>query len=182
MLTVLEGGYRQRGYSSSPAFDFQADRFSDRGAVAAAFRSGERQLNPGVLEYKIGAANSSSQKPVGRPVFPGWSSDVRTISIFISFSFVSVSGSSPPVTDRWKHVAYHSQGVETKDNGDHRTLLFADLCSGSTRPTSNSQNINRTDALLFGRVTYEMLEAYWQPLAPELTGPFAPAKRGINKS
>ena len=127
----MRAEYRQRGYSSSPAFDFQADRFSDRGAVAA-FRRGERQLNPGVLEYEIGAANSSSQKPVGRPVLPSWSCDVRTISIFISFSFVSVSGSSPPVTDRWKHVAYHSQGVETKDNGDHRTLLFADRRSGST--------------------------------------------------
>ena len=34
------------------------------------------------------------------------------------------------------------------------------------------ENINRADALLFGRVTYEM-EAYWRPLAPEWTEPFA---------
>jgi dihydrofolate reductase len=35
------------------------------------------------------------------------------------------------------------------------------------------ENINRADALLLGRVTYEMMEAYWRPLAPELTKPFA---------
>ena len=35
------------------------------------------------------------------------------------------------------------------------------------------ENINRADALLFGRVTYEMMEAYWRPLAPEWTEPFA---------
>jgi dihydrofolate reductase len=35
------------------------------------------------------------------------------------------------------------------------------------------ENINRADVRLFGRVTYEMMEAYWRPLAPELTGPFA---------
>ncbi len=35
------------------------------------------------------------------------------------------------------------------------------------------ENINRADALLFGRVTYEMMEAYWRPLALESTEPFA---------
>ena len=35
------------------------------------------------------------------------------------------------------------------------------------------ENIKRADALLFGRVTYEMMEAYWRPLAPEGTEPFA---------
>ena len=35
------------------------------------------------------------------------------------------------------------------------------------------ENLNRADALLFGRVTYEMMEAYWRPLASEPTEPFA---------
>jgi dihydrofolate reductase len=35
------------------------------------------------------------------------------------------------------------------------------------------ENINRADALLFGRVTYEMMEAYWRPLATEQTETFA---------
>jgi dihydrofolate reductase len=35
------------------------------------------------------------------------------------------------------------------------------------------ENIKWADALLFGRVTYEMMESYWRPLAPELTKPFA---------
>jgi dihydrofolate reductase len=35
------------------------------------------------------------------------------------------------------------------------------------------ENLNRADALLFGRVTYEMMEAYWRPLAHESTKPFA---------
>jgi dihydrofolate reductase len=35
------------------------------------------------------------------------------------------------------------------------------------------ENINRADALLFGRVSYEMMEAYWRPLASEWTEPFA---------
>jgi dihydrofolate reductase len=35
------------------------------------------------------------------------------------------------------------------------------------------ENISRADALLFGRVTYEMMEAYWRPLAAESTKPFA---------
>jgi hypothetical protein len=34
------------------------------------------------------AANSSSQKPVGRPVFPSWLCDVKTISIFILSSSI----------------------------------------------------------------------------------------------
>ena len=34
-------------------------------------------------------------------------------------------------------------------------------------------NINRADALLFGRVTYEMMESYWRPRALEPTEPFA---------
>jgi dihydrofolate reductase len=35
------------------------------------------------------------------------------------------------------------------------------------------ENINRADALLFGRVTYEMMETYWRPLVPDVTEPFA---------
>ena len=35
------------------------------------------------------------------------------------------------------------------------------------------ENLNRADALLFGRVTYEMMETYWRPLASEKTKPFA---------
>jgi dihydrofolate reductase len=35
------------------------------------------------------------------------------------------------------------------------------------------ENINRADALLFGRVTYEMMESYWRPLATESTETFA---------
>jgi hypothetical protein len=35
------------------------------------------------------------------------------------------------------------------------------------------ENINRADALLVGRVIYEMMEAYWRPLATEWTEPFA---------
>ena len=35
------------------------------------------------------------------------------------------------------------------------------------------ENINWADALLFGRVTYEMMESYWRPLASERTKPFA---------
>jgi dihydrofolate reductase len=35
------------------------------------------------------------------------------------------------------------------------------------------ENINRADALLFGRVTYEMMESAWRPPAPESTEPFA---------
>jgi dihydrofolate reductase len=51
---------------------------------------------------------------------------------------------------------------------DHReTFADDDLCQNAI------ENINRADALLFGRVTYEMMEAYWRPLAPEWTEPFA---------
>jgi dihydrofolate reductase len=35
------------------------------------------------------------------------------------------------------------------------------------------ENLEQADALLFGRVTYEMMEAYWRPLAAEKTKPFA---------
>jgi dihydrofolate reductase len=35
------------------------------------------------------------------------------------------------------------------------------------------ENIERADALLFGRATYEMMESYWRPLARESTEPFA---------
>ena len=35
------------------------------------------------------------------------------------------------------------------------------------------ENINQADALLFGRVTYEMMEAAWRPPAPEWMEPFA---------
>jgi len=34
-------------------------------------------------------------------------------------------------------------------------------------------NLKRADALLFGRVTYEMMESYWRPLASESTEVFA---------
>ncbi len=37
---------------------------------------------PASLKTKYGAANSSSQKPVLRPVLPSWSCGVRTIRIF----------------------------------------------------------------------------------------------------
>ena len=36
-----------------------------------------------------------------------------------------------------------------------------------------AENLNWADALLFGRVTYEMMESYWRPLASERTEPFA---------
>jgi dihydrofolate reductase len=36
-----------------------------------------------------------------------------------------------------------------------------------------AENLNWADALLFGRVTYEMMESYWRPLASEGTEPFA---------
>jgi dihydrofolate reductase len=36
-----------------------------------------------------------------------------------------------------------------------------------------AENLNWADALLFGRVTYEMMESYWRPLALEGTEPFA---------
>jgi dihydrofolate reductase len=35
------------------------------------------------------------------------------------------------------------------------------------------ENVERADALLFGRVTYEMMESYWRPLARVSTEPFA---------
>jgi dihydrofolate reductase len=35
------------------------------------------------------------------------------------------------------------------------------------------ENFRRADALLFGRVTYEMMEAYWRPLARQSTETFA---------
>jgi dihydrofolate reductase len=34
-------------------------------------------------------------------------------------------------------------------------------------------NIKRADALLFGRITYEMMESYWRPLASDPTEIFA---------
>jgi len=34
-------------------------------------------------------------------------------------------------------------------------------------------NMNWADALLFGRVTYEMMESYWRPLVDDVTEPFA---------
>ena len=37
------------------------------------------------------------------------------------------------------------------------------------------ENIRRADALLFGRVTYEMMEFYWRPLAADPAKPFAQA-------
>jgi len=36
-----------------------------------------------------------------------------------------------------------------------------------------AENLDQADALLFGRVTYEMMESYWRPLALEGTEPFA---------
>jgi dihydrofolate reductase len=51
---------------------------------------------------------------------------------------------------------------------DHReTIADEDLFQNAI------ENINWADALLFSRVTYEMMEAYWRPLAPEWTEPFA---------
>ena len=35
------------------------------------------------------------------------------------------------------------------------------------------ENLNRADALLFGRVTYEMMEAAFRPPAPDWMEPFA---------
>jgi dihydrofolate reductase len=35
------------------------------------------------------------------------------------------------------------------------------------------ENLDRADALLFGRVTYEMMEAAFRPPAPDWMGPFA---------
>jgi dihydrofolate reductase len=37
------------------------------------------------------------------------------------------------------------------------------------------ENIRRADALLFGRVTYELMESYWRPLAGDVGEPFAQA-------
>ncbi len=37
------------------------------------------------------------------------------------------------------------------------------------------ENIRWADALLFGRVTFEMMESYWRPLASESTETFAQA-------
>ena len=43
---------------------------------------------------------------------------------------------------------------------DHRAMLpDDDLFQNAI------ENFNRADALLFGRVTYEMMESYWRPLA-----------------
>jgi dihydrofolate reductase len=51
---------------------------------------------------------------------------------------------------------------------DHRELLAdEDLLRHGI------ENVERADALLFGRVTYEMMESYWRPLARESTEPFA---------
>src|ERR1700712_2244531 len=36
-------------------------------------------------------------------------------------------------------------------------------------------NINRADALIFGRTIYEMMESYWRPLSSDPTQPFAQA-------
>ena len=36
------------------------------------------------------------------------------------------------------------------------------------------ENLNQADALLFGRVTYEMMEAAFRPPAPDWMGPLAP--------
>ena len=37
------------------------------------------------------------------------------------------------------------------------------------------QNITNADALLFGRVTRDMMESYWRPLASDPADPFAKA-------
>ncbi len=51
---------------------------------------------------------------------------------------------------------------------DHRAITpDEDLFRNSV------ENLEQADALLFGRVTYEMMEAYWRPLAHDLTEPFA---------
>jgi hypothetical protein len=55
-------------------------------------RLGESQLDAGVPENEVGAAPSSSQKPVLTPVLPSWSCHVNTISIFICFLLCSRTG------------------------------------------------------------------------------------------
>jgi hypothetical protein len=49
----------------------------------SALGRGERQVDASIFENEMGAANSSSRKPVFRPVFPSWLCDVSTITIFI---------------------------------------------------------------------------------------------------
>ena len=51
---------------------------------------------------------------------------------------------------------------------DHRAMLPDDDLFQNAL-----ENFDRADALLFGRVTYEMMESYWRPLALEPTEPFA---------
>ena len=43
------------------------------------------------------------------------------------------------------------------------------------------ENINGAGALLFGRVTYEMMESYWRPLATDPAEPFARAIHAAKK-
>src|SRR5580698_1938138 len=69
---------------------------------------------PASRKTKYGAANSSSQKPVLRPVSPNRSCDVSTISIFM-FSFSSVSFNA--------HVAFQRQHKEKRSNEGGRVLL-----------------------------------------------------------
>jgi dihydrofolate reductase len=77
----------------------------------------------------------------------------------------------PPYGDRFSYVMRplrYSINVTLDGCCDHREVLAdEDLLRYGI------ENIERADALLFGRVTYEMMESYWRPLARESTEPFA---------
>jgi len=51
---------------------------------------------------------------------------------------------------------------------DHRAIS-----PGEDLHRHATEYVEQADALLFGRVTYEMMESYWRPLALEGTEPFA---------
>ena len=74
---------------------------------------------PASRKTKYGAANSSSQKPVLRPVLPNWSWDVSTIRIFMFVLLVSLLSSTAtafttlaPLTQ----LGSHYEGSETKES------------------------------------------------------------------
>jgi dihydrofolate reductase len=77
----------------------------------------------------------------------------------------------PPYGDRYSYVMRplrYSINVTLDGCCDHRAMFpDEDLFRHGI------ENIERADALLFGRVTYEMMESYWRPLARESTEPFA---------
>jgi dihydrofolate reductase len=53
---------------------------------------------------------------------------------------------------------------------DHREMTAVD-----DQLQNSIEIIKRADALLLGRVTYEMMESYWRPLASDPAEPFAQA-------